>query len=36
MNREMMKFNGKVAAIGDENSISDATSDDKKSQRIAA
>lgn len=31
MNREMMKFNGKAAPIGDEFSISDATSDDKKS-----
>ena len=31
MNREMMKFNGKAAAIGDENSVSDATSEGKKS-----
>lgn len=31
MNREMLRFNGKTTAIGDEFSISDATSDDKKS-----
>lgn len=31
MNKEIMKFNGKIAAIGDENSISDATSEGKRS-----
>ncbi len=31
MNKELMKFNGKIAAIGDENSISDATSEGKRS-----
>lgn len=31
MNKELMKFNGKIASIGDENSISDATSEGKRS-----
>ena len=29
--KEMMKFNGKIAAIGDENSVSDNTSEGKRS-----
>ncbi len=36
MAREMLRFNGKSAGIGDENSVSDATSEGKKSQRMAA
>jgi hypothetical protein len=31
MAREMLRFNGKSAGIGDENSVSDATSEGKKS-----
>jgi len=29
-----MKFNGKIAAIGDENSVSDNTSEGKRSQKM--
>jgi hypothetical protein len=31
MTREMLKFNGKSTGIGDENSVSDATSEGKRS-----
>ena len=36
MARELLRFNGKSTGIGDENSISDATSEGKKSQKMAA